>query len=60
MVEDIDEGRPFGTVGEEMDRYLDSKETFPAEMRDRIRSEYERMWTEKLEWLKTRKGEEQC
>ena len=42
-----------------MDGYLDTKETFPKEIRDKIESEYRRMWKEKLKWLEDKKREEQ-
>ena len=42
-----------------MDEYLDTKETFPMEIREQIASEYRRMWAEKMKWLEEHKKEEQ-
>ena len=42
-----------------MDEFLDSRETFPQEIREQIESEYRRMWAEKLKWLEEQKKEEQ-
>ena len=41
-----------------MDSYLDSKETFPEDIRATIESEYRRMWAEKLKWLEEHKEKE--
>ena len=41
-----------------MDSYLDSKETFPEDIRATIESEYMRMWAEKLKWLEEHKEKE--
>ena len=39
--------------------FVDTTETFPKEMRERIESVYREMWAEKMKWLEAKKKEEQ-